>query len=113
MTHETRARPDHYRVWIAACRDGRPQDCRKVPEDAVAVGPAEPGTMSAAEADKYVEAYNQASRSRRTPTWAVAVPVTVRYKGEPRPGQQITEVGTDPRLSVTPKPAEPRPEVDT
>ena len=75
MADESQSRRVHYRVWIAASGDRRPQDCREVPVDAVAVGPAEPGTMSAAEAAKYVGAYNQASRSRRTPTWAVAIPI--------------------------------------
>jgi len=45
--------------------------------------------MSASQAARYVEAFNRAAAARRRKVWAVAVPVTVRYEGDPRPGQRL------------------------
>jgi len=83
-----------YRVWIAAYRNWRPESYRDVPPpEAVALEPAETGTMSARQAARYVEAFNRASLARRAETWAFAIRVAVRYDGEPRPGRSLAEAG--------------------
>jgi hypothetical protein len=78
-----------FRVWIARYVDWLPGSGDEVPPAAVAVEPAEQGTMSGEEAATYVEAFNAAALDRPGNLWAVALPVEVRYEGEPRPGQEI------------------------
>ena len=58
-----------------------------VPAGAIAVEPAEPGTMTVRQAGRYVEAFNRAAQSGPRKIWAVALPVTVRYVGDPQPGR--------------------------
>ena len=53
--------PKRYRVWIAAVSDWQPQYCTDVPPTAVAIEPAEEGTMSARQAAGYIEAFNRGS----------------------------------------------------
>jgi hypothetical protein len=79
----------HYRVWIASYKDWAPQGDHDVPPDVVASEPAEPGTMSAAQAARYVEAFNRAALARHRQLWAVALPVTLHYEGDPVPGQPL------------------------
>jgi hypothetical protein len=47
--------------------------------------------MTVRQARRYVEAFNRAafSRSWHKKRWAVAVPVTIRYDGEPEPGEKL------------------------
>ncbi len=78
-----------YRVWIVARGSWEPSQANDVPPAGVALEPAEEATMSAAEAACYVEAFNRAAQTRKRPLWAVALPVTVRYEGEPRPGELV------------------------
>lgn len=92
MTGQNGRRPGRYRVWLAAYQHSAPQRDSDVPPDAVALKPAEPGTMSARQAARYVRAFNRAARAGGTRTWAVALPVAVRYDGEPRPGQSLADV---------------------
>ena len=80
---------DRFRVWIARYEHWQPAGYREVPPAAVAVEPAEKGTMSGKEAATYVEAFNRAAFGRSGNLWAVALPVAVRYEGEPQPGQTI------------------------
>ena len=101
MIDQDTAGPGRYRVWIARYQNGRPRSCHDVPPDAVALQPAETETMSARQAAKYVEAFNRAALRRRRKIWAVAIPVAVRYGGEPRPGRSLGETGIDAR----PRPA--------
>ena len=61
----------------------------QTPPAAVAMEPAEEGTMSQSQAAVYVEAFNRAALGRRRKIWAIALPVTLRYEGDPRPGQRI------------------------
>jgi hypothetical protein len=89
MGGSRRAGPVCYRVWIAAYEDWQPRHCRDVPPESVALEPAEEGTMSAQQAARYVGAFNQAALARRRRVWALALPVTVRYQGEPRSGQRL------------------------
>jgi len=77
------------RVWIVSYKDWVPQSYSGVPPDAVASEPAEPGTMSAAQAARYVEAFNRTALARQRKLWAVALPVTLHYEGDPVPGQPL------------------------
>jgi hypothetical protein len=76
-------------VWIAAYDRWQPRGCGDVPPEAVALEAAEAGTMSAAEAAAYVEAFNRAVLGRSRRIWAVALPVSICYDGDPQPGQTI------------------------
>ena len=89
MKGTTHSEGDRFRVWIARCEHCQPGGYGKVPPAAVAVEPAEQDTMSADEAATYVEAFNRAALGRSGRLWAVALPVTVSYEGEPRPGEVI------------------------
>ena len=48
--------------------------------------------MSMAEAARYVTAFNRAAEALGRRTRAVALPVTVRYQGDPQPGQPLGTV---------------------
>jgi len=94
MNDRRQGRACRYRVWIVACRHGPPARCSDVPPDAIALEPAEEGTFSAAQAARYVAAFNRAVLGGHRRVWAVAVPVGgVWYEGEPRPGRPLAEVG--------------------
>ena len=82
-------RTGRFRVWIAAYEHWRPSDVGDVPPKAVAIEPAEEGTMSGDQAVAYVEAFNRTAIGRPRRIWAVAMPVTVRYEGEPKAGETI------------------------
>ena len=56
---------------------------RDLPSEAVAVELAEPGCYSATAALAYIEGHNSAALGRRDHRWAVAVPVTLAYEGDP------------------------------
>ena len=49
--------------------------------------------MSARQATTYVRAFNEVLLAKRLTIWAIALPVAVRYEGEPVPGQRL-ELGT-------------------
>ena len=78
-----------YRVWIVRYESRQPDAWHDVPPGAIAVEPAERGTMSGRHARRYVEAFNRAAQAGRRKIWAVAVPVAVRYLGDPRPGETV------------------------
>ena len=82
-----------YRVWIAAYHDWQPAGCQDVPPQAVALEPAEDRTMSARQARRYVAAFNRVALSQGRRLWAVALPVAVRYEGDPQPGQLLKSLG--------------------
>ena len=87
MSTSDTGRSVRYRVWIARCADWQPQACDDVPPEAIALEPAEPGTFSLRAARRYVRAFNRVVlRRANRRIWAVALPVAVRYDGEPRPG---------------------------
>ena len=79
-----------YRVWIVRYQGCRPEAWHDVPDGAIAVEPAERGTMSARQAERYVEAFNRAVESGSQKIWAVALPVAVQYVGDPQPGGMLT-----------------------
>jgi hypothetical protein len=80
-----------YRVWIVRYEGPPPADWLNVPSGAVAVEPAEEGTMTRRQAHRYVEAFNRAAVVARRKVWAAAVPVTIRYSGDPQPGGALAE----------------------
>jgi hypothetical protein len=45
--------------------------------------------MTSRRARRYVEAFNRAAQAGRRKIWAVAVPVEIRYLGDPRPGEPV------------------------
>jgi len=45
--------------------------------------------MTGAEARAYAEAFNRIAALGEQKIWAVALPVVIRYEGEPRPGQPL------------------------
>jgi hypothetical protein len=61
-----------------------------MPADAIAVEPAERRSMTARRAQCYVEAFNRAARTGSQKIWAVAVPVALRYVGDPQPGETLS-----------------------
>jgi hypothetical protein len=75
-----------YRVWIVQYEGERPDRWSDVPPGAVAIEPAEPGTLCICKARRYVEAFNRATWEGPRPRWAVAVPVELRYQGDLEPG---------------------------
>ena len=79
-----------YRVWIVQYQGWRPEGWHDVPPGAIAVEPAERGTMTARQARQYVETFNRAVQSGPQTVWAVALPVTIGYVGEPKPGRPLT-----------------------
>jgi len=89
MKETNYARLPHFRVWIAAYGDWQPDGYRDVPVAAIALEPAEEETMSAEQASAYVEAFNRTALGGPRKIWAVALPVTLRYEGEPRPGEAL------------------------
>ena len=44
--------------------------------------------MTARRARRYVEAFNRVALGGMQKVWAVAVPVTIRYEGDARPGDR-------------------------
>jgi hypothetical protein len=80
-----------WRVWLVRYEQWQPDSWNAVPADATAIEPAERGTMSARRARRYVEAFNRAAHGGPRKIWAVAVPITVRYVGDPLPGEPLAE----------------------
>ena len=78
-----------YRVWIVRYEPPPPATWHDVPPGAIAVEPAESGTMTARRARHYVEAFNRAAQAGGRGIWAVALPVAIHYIGDPRPGELV------------------------
>jgi hypothetical protein len=79
-----------YRVWIVRCPGAPPATWHDVPTGAIAVEPAEPRAMTARQARCYVEAFNRTAATNPRHVSAVALPVVIRYAGEPRPGERLS-----------------------
>jgi hypothetical protein len=82
-----------FRVWIVRYEDWKPQNPQDFPPTAVALEPAENGTMTARQARAYTEAFNREVLTTGRCLWALALPVSVRYEGEPHPGQVLQRAG--------------------
>ncbi len=78
-----------FRLWIASYEDWRPDGWRETPPSAVALMPAESGCYSAEEAAAYLEGFNARAARESRGLWAIAVPIVLRYDGEPRSGEHI------------------------
>jgi hypothetical protein len=83
------AAPACYRVWIVTGGHSLPRPQQALPPNALAVEPAEEGTMTRAAAARYVAAFNRTARQSGQPLRAIAVPVAVRYDGEPAAGEPL------------------------
>lgn len=92
-----------YRVWIIALEESRPPPREDVQSRGIALEPAEAGTMTLAQARRYVETFNQTARERHRPVRAVAAAVAIRYEGDPKPGQSLPLVpSTQPQRHASP-----------
>lgn len=91
MQGPTDRAPEVYRVWLAAYGDWRPSRWSDVPPNSVALRPAEPGCMTAEQAQYYIESFNQAMLARPKNVWAVGVRVAVRYHGDLYSGQTLAK----------------------
>ena len=78
-----------FRVWIAEYDRWTPTGCGDVPPVATALEPAEEGLMPGFQAMAYVEAFNREVLHQPRKIWAVALPASVCYCGDPQPGQPI------------------------
>ncbi|HTU24138.1 MAG TPA: hypothetical protein VMF30_01995 [Pirellulales bacterium] len=84
-----------YRIWIASYDDWHPADWHDVPPRAIALEPADLVALSAHQARSFLEGFNREmlQRQRRRQQqrlWAVAVPVIVRFEGDPQPGEAVS-----------------------
>lgn len=89
MGCSSKARARRYRVWIVRYSDWQPDSPHDRPPGAVAVEPAEEGSMTQAQARAYTEAFNRAALAAGRKLWTIALPVTLRYDGEPQPGEVV------------------------
>ncbi len=89
MEGKAKAAESRCRVWIVRYGEAAPAGWHEVPPGAVAIEPAEGQTMTAKRARRYVEAFNRAALDGTQKIWAVALPVRVRYDGDPRPGEPL------------------------
>ena len=83
---------DRYRVWITSLgglAGGEIGQSRSDSAQAVALEPAEEGTMSARQAARYVAAFNRVAAALGRGVRAVALPVAVRYEGDAVPGRPV------------------------
>jgi hypothetical protein len=79
-----------YRLWIAKYSDWRPTRWNQSPPQAVALELARDAPASAEEAAHFLEGFNNVRLESQEPVWAIAIPVTVRYEGDARPGLSIS-----------------------
>ena|SRR6185295_6205035 len=88
MTLSRASREQMFRVWIVRlCLDQwSPMQWHDVPQIATALEPAEPNCLTYEETVAMVEGFNLQMLATQSSLWAVAVPVTVRFEGEPDPG---------------------------
>ena len=79
-----------FRVWIADYCDWSPARWDELPPAAVALEPAEEGCLALEKARVYVEGFNAQMLAESKPRWAVAIPVSGRFEGDPQPGQPVS-----------------------
>jgi hypothetical protein len=78
------------RVWIVRYEGAAPSAWLDVPAGAVAIEPAEGRVMTARRARRYAEVFNRAALAGTQKVWAVALPMTIRYEGDARPGERLS-----------------------
>jgi hypothetical protein len=81
-----------YRMWIVRYEGERPEAWWDVPTGAIAIEPAEPGTLTARQAQRYIEAFQRAAQGGAPKIGVVALPVAIRYVGDPQPGEALAAV---------------------
>lgn len=84
-----RESPDAFRLWIARYENWRPQRWNDAPPQATALELIEDSSFSEEEARLFLEGFNSQMLASDRPLWAVAVPVVLRYDGDPQPGEPI------------------------
>lgn len=93
-----RANHRRFRLWLVLCDiHWNPARWDEVPRHALALEPvvdAAPsplgdGCVSADQAAAYLEAFNRAMIADHQRRWAVALPVEIRYDGEPTRGDDL------------------------
>jgi hypothetical protein len=89
MDETQSAQPRWFRLWIASYIDWRPSSWNQIPPRATAIEPVEDGLYSAQEAALFLEGFNSAMLVEQKPIWAVAVPITIRFEGDARPGMPV------------------------
>lgn len=78
--------PQMFRLWIATYTDWRPTRWNETPPQATALELVEDAVFSADEAALFLEGFNSSMLPYGQRIWAVAIPVTVRYDGDPQAG---------------------------
>src|SRR3954468_1392047 len=79
-----------FRIWMVTYSESwRPRQWNDCPPQAVAVRPAKTSAVSGEEAASFLEGCNSCLLETGEPLWGVAVPVTLCYAGEPKPGEPV------------------------
>ncbi len=78
-----------FRLWIATYREWRPTCWSDLPPEATAVELVEDRLYSAEEAALFVAGFNGQVVESDQPVWAMAVPVTICYLGDAKPGALV------------------------
>ena len=85
-----RESPSAFRLWIARYDHWRPERWNDAPPQATALELIEDSSFSEEEARLFLEGFNSQMLVDGRPLWAVAVPVVLRYDGDPQPGEPIS-----------------------
>lgn len=78
-----------FRLWITSYADWQPRRWNEAPPVALAIEPADSETHSALEAQCFLEGFNSQMLACDRGLWAVAIPVELRYEGDPQPGDRV------------------------
>ena len=78
-----------YQVWLVRYYGWQPARWNDLPPESVAIEPALPGLMTRQLAADYIKTYNEHKLCEADNQWAVAVPLTMHYVGQPLKTQVI------------------------
>lgn len=81
--------PAHFRLWISGYGDWQPKSWSDTPPLSTALEPVSESTYSAADAQLFLQGFNSQMLRDQRRLWVVAVPVTLRFEGDLRPGDEI------------------------
>lgn len=81
--------PALFRLWVAGYRDWHPMSWSDRPPLATAIEPLSEATYNAESAQLFLQGFNSQMLLSERGLWAVAVPVTLRFEGDLRPGDEI------------------------
>lgn len=82
-------RPAAFRLWIAGYREWRPTTWSDRPPLATALEPVSEAIFSAEDAQLFLQGFNSQMLRDQRGLWVVAVPITLRFEGDLRPGDEI------------------------